>query len=56
MVLAMIRTGHWQYAGTVAMTVDIVGRDYDFWFESLRSADALASGDEPMQPDPQGLI
>jgi hypothetical protein len=56
MALAIVRTGHWLYSGTVEKPVDIVGLDYDWHFESDQGAFGAENGEQPMPLDDRGLI
>jgi len=37
------------------MPVDVIGLDYDWWFESASGSGTLAADQKPMAPDKQGL-
>jgi hypothetical protein len=56
MALTIIRTGRWLYGGSVEMPVDVIGLDYDWWFESSKGADMLEPEEKPMALGEQGLI
>jgi hypothetical protein len=57
MALTIIRTGHWLYGGSVPMPVDIIGLDYDWYYESSsKGAGILEDDDRPIPLDSSGLI
>jgi hypothetical protein len=56
MSLIISRTGRWLYGGSVEMPFDIVGLDYDWWFESDNSAGMLAHDEKPMALGVEGLV
>jgi hypothetical protein len=54
--LKIIRAGHWLYDGTVKMPVDVIGLDYDWYFESDKGAFGAENAEQPMPLDDEGLI
>jgi hypothetical protein len=52
----IVRSGTWLYDKAVSKPVDIVGLDYDFWYEMHKSDGLLAQGEEPEPFSPEGLL
>ena len=51
-----MRSGRWLYDGAAEQPVDIVGLDYDFWYEDGRADDRLEPGERPRPLGPDGLL
>lgn len=56
MALRIVRSGTWRYDNTVARPVDIIGLDYDFWYELARRDDLLEPGEQPEPLSPDGYL
>ena len=56
MTLRIVRTGTWLYDQSVARPVDIVGLDYDFWYELGKADDQLEPGEKPEPLSAEGLL
>ena len=56
MTLRIVRSGTWLYDDAVAKPVDIIGLDYDFWYELGKSEDQLEPGERPKPLSPEGLL
>ncbi|MBK7951771.1 MAG: hypothetical protein IPK00_24155 [Deltaproteobacteria bacterium] len=56
MTLVVVRTGTWLYDGSVDMPVDIIGLDYDFWYQIGKADDQLEPGEEPEALSPEGFL
>jgi hypothetical protein len=54
--MKIVKAGRWLYDGTVERPVDIVGLDFDFWFELARADGQLDEGEEPKSPGDAGLL
>lgn len=52
----IVASGSWVYADTVERPVDIVGLDYDFWYELARADGQLEPGESPRSSDENGLL
>lgn len=52
----LVRSGHWLYDGTVPMPINIVGLDFDFWYDIVAEEGMLDEGEVPMEPGADGLI
>lgn len=50
----LVRSGHWLYDGTVPMPVNIVGLDFDFWYDIAREEAMLDDGEVPLEPGAEG--
>jgi hypothetical protein len=55
-VVRIVKSGRWLYDSKVEKPVDIVGLDYDFWYEIARVDGNLEEGEEPVARDEDGLI
>ena len=56
MALVILRTGIWLYDGSIEKPVDIIGLDYDFWYELGKADELLEPGEEPEGLSPEGLL
>jgi hypothetical protein len=54
--MKIVKTGQWLYDGSVERPVDIVGLDFDFWYELARADGQLDEGEEPESPGGAGLL
>lgn len=49
MAIKVFRSGTWLYDGVVIKPVDIIGLDYDFWYD-LHKVDGLLSPEDKPEP------
>ena len=56
MALRIVRSGTWMYDDCVAMPVDIIGLDYDWWYELGKADDQLEPGEEPESLSATGFL
>lgn len=56
MTLGIVRSGTWMYDDCVAMPVDIVGLDFDFWYEIGKADNDLEPGEEPGPFSAEGFL
>ena len=52
----IVQKGTWIYSESVEMPVDIVGLEYDWYYELDRTDGLLDEGEEPEPLGPEGLL
>jgi len=56
MSLKIVQTGIWFYDDTVEMPVDVVGLDYDWWYELAKADGQLDDGEVPEALGSDGFL
>lgn len=56
MLVIVLRRGWWLYDGMVQRPVDVIGLTWDFWYRIAEEDGQLEPGEEPREPDGDGLI
>jgi hypothetical protein len=56
MPMNIVKTGTWLYDGSAEMPVDIVGLEYDWYYEIDKVDDLLEEDDQPIPLGEEGLL
>ena len=54
--ILIVKKGTWLYDNKVEIPVDIIGLNYDWWYELAKADGMLEPNEKPMHPGPEGLI
>ena len=54
--MIIVRRGWWLYDGLVERPVDVIGLTWDFWYGIAEADGKLEPDEEPLEPDPDGLL
>jgi hypothetical protein len=54
--LRIVRSGTWLYDNAVAKPVDIIGLDYDWWYELAKADGGLEPGEVPEPLSHDGFL